>query len=49
MFFIFSLWVHRKETGKVTNDASASRQSSAARAMKLTMGRTMCPASSGIM
>ena len=41
--------MQRKETGKVTSDASASRQSSTARAMMLTMGSTTCPAPSGIM
>ena len=41
--------IQTSETGKVTRDASASRQSSAARARMLTTGRTMWPAPSGIM
>ena len=37
------------DSGSVTSEASARRQSSAARAMMLTIGRTICPAPSGIM
>ena len=41
--------MHTKDRGKVTRDASASRQSRQSRAAMLMMGSTMCPAPSGIM
>ena len=41
--------MHTNDSGNVTSDARASRQSSTARAMMLTTGSTMWPAPSGIM
>ena len=41
--------MQRKESGNVTSDASARRQSMHSSARMLTTGSTMCPAPSGIM